>query len=189
MAISLNLLHCFDDIYVVSGEAKMALAEICSIRSYKRNEIIQQPGSLCRTIYWVIQGIARIYYYKDAIEITEHFSAAGDVIVRAESLFTAQPVSKGIQTIIAAEILAIDAPALFRLYDEHHDLERLFRLIFEREYVNTVKRIESLQFKTARERYIDLTENTDLIRRVPLKHIASFLGITQVTLSRIRAEI
>jgi CRP-like cAMP-binding protein len=189
MPISPTSLNGFDEIQRLSMEAKEALAKISRIKQYKRHEIVQQPGSLCRTVYWVIQGIARIYYFKDGNEITEHFSAAGDVIVRAESLFTAQPASKGIQTVTDADILAIDAPALFCLYDTHHDLERLFRLIFEREYVNTVKRIESLQFKSARERYLELTENTDIIRRVPLKYIASYLGITQVTLSRIRSGL
>jgi CRP-like cAMP-binding protein len=60
--------------------------------------------------------------------------------------------------------------------------------LFEKEYVNTVKRLESLQFKTAKERYQELLETTNFVQKIPLKHIASYLGITQVSLSRIRAE-
>ena len=71
----------------------------------------------------------------------------------------------------------------------HHDLERLFRKIIESSYVNTVNRIESLQFHTADERYLDLLkEHKDVLKRVPLKYIASYLGITPVSLSRIRAH-
>ena len=60
---------------------------------------------------------------------------------------------------------------------------------FEKEYINTVKRIESLQFKTAKERYAELLETTDYIQKIPLKYLATYLGITQVSLSRIRADM
>lgn len=83
----------------------------------------------------------------------------------------------------------MNSDSLFKLYDKHHDIERLFRLLFEREYVNTVKRIESLQFKSAKERYVELLETTNYLQKIPLKHIASYLGITQVSLSRIRADL
>ncbi len=136
-----------------------------------------------------MSGVARIYYYKDGIDITEHFAFENDIIVRAESLFTGKPTSKGIQAIDKTTMIAIDSESLFQLYDTHHDIERLFRLIFEREYVQTVRRIESLQFKTAKERYLELLETTDFVQRIPLKYVASYLGVTQVSLSRIRSEI
>ncbi len=56
-------------------------------------------------------------------------------------------------------------------------------------YVDTVKRLESIQFHTAEERYLQLLKTPNMLKRVPLKHIASYLGITQVSLSRIRANI
>jgi hypothetical protein len=66
-------------------------------------------------------------------------------------------------------------------------IERLFRKIFEVAYVDTINRIESLQFHSAEERYKALLrEAPDVLKRVPLKYVASFLGITQVSLSRIR---
>ena len=86
-------------------------------------------------------------------------------------------------------ICALDSSSLFSLYDKYHDLERLFRIIIEQEYVNTIRRLESLQFKSAKERYLDLLHSTDLVQKIPLKYISSYLGITQVSLSRIRAEL
>jgi CRP-like cAMP-binding protein len=65
----------------------------------------------------------------------------------------------------------------------------LFRLIFETAYVKTIRRMESIQFHSAEERYKDLLKTTDIVQRIPLKHIASYLGITQVSLSRIRAQM
>lgn len=185
----MNFIEHIDHIYKVSNEAKKALSSIITTKHFNKNEIIQDINTSCRTVYIVQTGCARIFYYKDGIDITEHFAFENELIVRAESLFSGNPTSKGIQAIDDTNMLAINSESLFKLYDQYHDLERLFRLIFEKEYVNTVRRIESLQFKSAKERYLDLLESTNYVQTIPLKYIASYLGITQVSLSRIRAEI
>lgn len=185
----MDLFSFFDRIYKIRPLAKEALEQITSVRSYSKNDIIQDIGSRCKTIYFVQEGCARIFYYKNGNDITEHFAFENDLIVRAESLFTGKPTSKGIQAISKAKIIGINSDALFKLYDKHNDIERLFRILFESEYVNTVKRIESLQFNTAKERYLELLNTTDYVQKIPLKYIATYLGITQVSLSRIRAEI
>ena len=96
---------------------------------------------------------------------------------------------KGIQVLEDAQVWSISTQKLFALYDTHRDLERLFTRMFERSYVQTIQRIENLQFHTAEERYALLAkEQPEVLRRSPLKFIASFLGITQVSLSRIRAK-
>lgn len=184
-----NLFAFLDTIYPISAKAKEALKQLIREQRHAKNEIVQGIGSRCRTVYLVKTGGARIFYYKDGNDITEHFAFENELIVRAESLFTGNPTSKGIQAIDDTTLLAIDSEKLFQLYDQHHDLERLFRLIFEREYVHTVKRLESLQFKSARERYLELLETTDFVQKIPLKYIASYLGITQVSLSRIRSSL
>ena len=126
---------------------------------------------------------------KEDIDITESFEFENAFVARAESLFTGKPSLKAIQAIEDSSLIAIDSNKLFQLFDRHHDLERLFRKIIEASYVNTVNRIESLQFHTADERYHDLLkEHKDVLKRVPLKYIASYLGITPVSLSRIRAQ-
>jgi CRP-like cAMP-binding protein len=181
--------NLFESVYKISAAASADLESILQERIYPKNDIVQNIGSVCRTIYIVQSGAARIFYYKDGHDITEHFAFENEMIVRAESLFTGMPTSKGIQTLEKTKMLSIDAVALFQLFDQHHDLERLFRLLVEREYVNTVRRLESLQFKSAKERYLELLHTTDYVQKIPLKHIASFLGITQVSLSRIRSEL
>jgi CRP-like cAMP-binding protein len=186
--MSHELFAYFDTIYQLELEARNALYARITERSYAKNELIQAIGSRCRTLYFVKTGAARIFYYKDGTDITEHFAFENDLIVRVESLFTGQPTAKGIQAIANTVLLAIDSQSLFELYDQYHSIERLFRLLFENEHVNTVKRIESLQFKSAKERYTDLVASTDYVQKIPLKYVASYLGVTQVTLSRIRAD-
>ncbi len=185
----MDLVSYFQTIVPLSPTAQDALEALITTRSYRKNDIIQEIGSTCRTLYIVKSGCARIFYWKDGNDITEHFSFPQELIVRAESLFTGKPTSKGIQAITDTELYAIDSLALFKLYDQHHDIERLFRILFEQEYVNTIKRIESLQFHTAKERYLELLKSTQYVQHIPLKYIASYLGITQVSLSRIRADL
>jgi CRP-like cAMP-binding protein len=185
----MDIFSFFNSIYKLSDGAKEALKQTIHTKSYAKNEIIQEIGSSCKTVYLVKDGCARIFYYKDGNDITEHFAFENELIVRAESLFTGKATSKGIQAIDETTFISIDSDALFKLYDKYHDVERLFRLLFEREYVNTVKRIESLQFKSAKERYLELLETTDYVQKIPLKYISTYLGITPVSLSRIRADV
>ncbi|AEE49642.1 Crp/Fnr family transcriptional regulator [Haliscomenobacter hydrossis] len=183
-----DLLNYFQKFQHLTQECQTQLLAISKLLYLKKNETLQPIGHTCKTIYFVQKGIARIFYYKDGIDITECFAAENHIIARVESLFTQRPSQKGIQIIEASEIIAINATKLFALYDQYPSIERLFRKIFEQGYVETVNRLESLQFYSAEERYLNLLhEMPNLLQRVPLKYIASYLGITQVSLSRIRA--
>jgi CRP-like cAMP-binding protein len=183
------LFQYFKNFNPLSKEAEQAIAGISKIISIKKNIDLQPIGYTCKTIYFINKGVARIYYYKDGIDITEGFYFENNIIARVESLFTGKPSRKAIQILEDAEIVAIDANALFKLYDSFPEIERLFRKIFEAGYVDTLNRIEGIQFHTAEERYKALlNEANDVLKKVPLKYVASYLGITQVSLSRIRAQ-
>ena len=173
----------------LSKEAEQAIAGISSIVTIQKNKYLQPIGHTCKTIYFIKQGVARIYYFKDGIDITESFFFENSIIARVESLFTGKPSRKAIQILEDAEIVAINASQLFKLYDSFPEIERLFRKIFEAAYVDTVNRIEGIQFHSAEERYNALlSEAPNVLMRVPLKYVASYLGITQVSLSRIRGH-
>lgn len=173
----------------LSSEAENAIAEISNSISIKRNKDLQPIGHTCKTIYFIKKGIARIYYFKDGIDITESFFFENNLIARVESLFTGKPSRKAIQILEDSEIIGINANKLFKLYDSFPEIERLFRKIFEAAYVETVIRIEGIQFHSAEERYNALiSEAPNVLIKVPLKYVASYLGITQVSLCRIRSH-
>ncbi len=181
------LFDFFKKYNTLSKEAENAIAEISKIVVIKKNRDLQLIGHTCKTIYFINKGVARIYYFKDGTDITESFAFENNIIARVESLFTGKPSRKAIQILEDSEIIAINSILLFKLYDKYPEIERLFRLIVESAYVNTVNRIEGIQFHTAEERYNALIkESPNVLQRVPLKYIASYLGITQVSLSRIR---
>ena len=169
-----------------SYDAFIGLASHINI---SKNDYLQRAGQTCRTIYFVEEGIARIYYDKEGKEVTEYCAFENDLIIRAESLFTGMPSRKAIQAITDTKFLAIPANLLFQLFEEHRDIERLFGRMVQQAWVESIARLESLQFNTAEERYRLLIQNSPkIIREIPLKYVASYLGITQVSLSRIRAR-
>jgi CRP-like cAMP-binding protein len=183
------LFSYFNQFQKLNPKAEEAIGNICSDVHIPKNKDLQAIGHTCRTIYFVKRGMARIYYYKDGTDITESFAFENSLIARVESLFTGKPSKKGIQVLEDSDFIGISSPALIGLYDSYPEIERLFRKVFEAAYVETVNRLESIQFHSAEERYRDLLKTSpDILQRMPLKHIASYLGITQVSLSRIRAK-
>ena len=188
-SVMTSLFQYFKKYNPLSQEAEQAIAGISSMITIKKNKDLQPIGHTCKTIYFIKKGVARIYYFKDEIDVTESFSFENNIIARVESLFSGKPSRKAIQVLEDAEIIAINAPGLFKLYDDFPGIERLFRKIFEAGYVETVNRIEGMQFHSAEERYNALlNEAPNVLMRVPLKYVASYLGITQVSLSRIRGH-
>lgn len=184
-----QLFKYFDRFNTLTLQEKEAISNISVMIHVPKNTDLHPIGNTCRTIYFMKKGIARVYYFKDSTEVTESFSFENSILARVESLFSGRPSKKGIQVLEDSELIVMDAVKLFKLYDSYQGIERLFRKIFEAAYVDTVNRIESLQFHTAEERYKALMEEApSIINRVPLKCIASYLGITQVSLSRIRAH-
>ena len=174
----------------LSTKGKHAIANLCAPTQIRKNYDLQTTGQTCKTIYFVQTGAARIYYYKNGKEVTEYFAFENDLIIRAESLFTGKPSTKAIQAVSDTLFVALPSHSLFALFDKHRDIERLFRKIVEHSYVDTINRLESLQFHSAEERYESLMgKSPEVIQKIPLKHIASYLGITQVSLSRIRAKM
>jgi CRP-like cAMP-binding protein len=185
-----GFLSFLQKIQPLSLEAFNAILSLCSLVPIQKNQNLQEIGQRCKTIYFVKDGLARIFYLKDGVEVTEYFAFENDLIIRAESLFTKKPSRKAIQALEDTVFIGIPADLLFSLFDVYPQIERLFRKIIEQAYVHAVNRMEAIQFHSAEERYAQLLEEKpDLIKRIPLKHIASYLGITQVSLSRIRAAI
>lgn len=176
-------------IQTLSGEEMKVIRECCSQLKIQKNEELQPVGHTCKTIYFVVEGMLRICYLKNGSDITESFEPESSIVARAESLFAGVPSKKAIHGVERSELIAINAVKLYESFDRYPKIERLFRKIFEQQYVRTIHRLESLQFNSPEERYKLLMEGQpDILKRVPLKHIASYLGMTQVSLSRIRAR-
>lgn len=182
-----SLISYFNQIQALSKEAENEIRYISKLIEVKKNSILQPIGHTCNTIYFLKTGVARIYYFKEDNEITESFSFENSIVVRYESLFTNRPSKKAIQILEDSEIISVDAVSFFGLFKRFTELEGLFNKIIKSALLENINRVESIQFHTAEERYnMLIKEAPNVLKRVPLKHIASYLGITPVSLSRIR---
>lgn len=139
--------------------------------------------------YFIEKGITRIYYYKNGKEITEWIAMDSQFFLSITSFFQRQPSHLIIQTLETSEVFGIDHNSFMALADNHHEIERLLRKIVTGSLILSQIRMQSIQFETAHHRYEKLLKDSpDIIKRVPLSFIASFLGVTLETLSRIRSS-
>lgn len=152
----------------------------------KGNFLIKE-GSICRHLYFLESGCLRGYFNLDGKEVTHWFAFENHFVTSFFSFVTRKPCVENIQCIEDCTLWAVHYDDLQRLYRDHTDMERLGRIMNERYYVMLEERFVGNHFKEARERYENLiTHAPHIVQRVPLGYIASYLGMTQETLSRIR---
>lgn len=160
----------------------------CKTFSYSKGEHLLEAGQVCQYLYFVKSGIGKVYYLKDGKEIIDWISDEGNLFTAVTSFLTQTPSLHYIKLIEDSELIGISYTDLEELYSKYHDVERLGRQLTTMALVQLQDRINSMQFETAKERYEDfLVRYPNCINRIPLGDLASYLGMTQVTLSRVRA--
>jgi CRP-like cAMP-binding protein len=156
--------------------------------SVPKDHFLVREREVCDYIFFIRKGIARIYYYKDNREITEWIAMDEQFFLSIISFFERTPSRLIIQTLEPAEVMGIHYNDLIRLAAQHHEVETLFRKMMTGSLILSQYRMDSIQFESAQQRYEKLLQTSPrIIQRVPLSHIASFLGVTLETLSRIRS--
>jgi CRP-like cAMP-binding protein len=144
-------------------------------------------GKVCNQVYFLEKGCLRGFYNLDGKEITYWFAFENSFVTSFFSFISRKPGMENIQLIEDCTLWGISHEHLQELYDKHKDIERLGRVMHERYYVRLEERFVNNHFKEARERYENLlSQSPHILQRVPLGYVASYLGITQETLSRIR---
>lgn len=185
-----QLLNHIKDYSPISGEAQQALENCFEEIILPKNEYLLSEGNISRHLYFLQQGALRGYYTLDGKEITHWFGFENDFVTSFHSFITQEPAVENIQLLEGSILWAISKDTLTGLFDQYHEIERLVRIIYEKYYIRLEERFVNAQFKTASERYEQLLLQTPhILERVPLGHIASYLGISQETLSRIRSRI
>lgn len=158
--------------------------------SLPKGHVLVQCGDICRNVYYVEKGLARTFYLKDGKEVTERFRTENMFTCSMSGHVTNTPDGRQIELLEPSVIWSLPYAELEKLYDRYHEIERLGRYLITQEMVEMHRRLTELQFIPAQERYNNLLSgNPSLLQRVPLGLISSYLGITQETLSRIRAKV
>lgn len=166
------------------------LQAILTRRFLRKGEFVLRGGEVCNHVTFINKGFIRVYNIVNDNELTINFSFEGNFFTDFASLVTRTPTTDYMVAMEDLEIFQIQYDDLQRLYDTSPVWQKFGRLIAEAVLVFVVARNKSLLFNTPEERYIMLMkERPKVMANVPLKYIASYLGITPEALSRIRKRM
>ncbi len=158
--------------------------------SLPKNTQILSQGKTCKYLYFIEKGLGRSYYINEkGKDVTVWFFSDQNIMVSVESFFQQKSSLYQMELLEDSQLYRISYSDLHKLFDKYHEMERFGRLVAIQLLSNLVEKLNAIQFQTAKQRYQFLIQKyPDIAYRAPLGHIASYLGITQETLSRIRAE-
>ena len=140
-------------------------------------------------MYFIKSGLLRTYFLKDGKEISEYFSGEHEWVNSPKSFILQTKEMYYIDAIEDTETLVLGVEDLVFLFDHFPEMERYARLSMGSTFGHLMERIASMRFTTAKEKYDHFcTSYAAIYHRIPLGMVASYLGITQETLSRIRAK-
>lgn len=157
-------------------------------RTLKKKDHFVREGEVCRSVGFIAKGCIRLYYIRDGEDITKDFNFETNFCGSHASFSMQQPSRFNIVAMEDVLLYEISRSDLYALYDKYKSFERLGRLLMERMFDRKEQREASFLLDNAEKRYEALLNaHPEITQRIPLKYIASYLGITAETLSRLRA--
>lgn len=184
-----TLQNAIEKISSLDAASKPGFLKAWQVWQVPKDFLLLKENTVSDYIYFLEKGIARIFYHKNEKEVTEWIALGGQFFLSITSFFQRSPSHLMIQTLTPSTVYGIHHDDLMKLVDQHRDVERLLRKMVTASLILSQERMYSIQFETAQQRYDNLLQNhPQIIQQVPLTYIASFLGITLETLSRIRSR-
>jgi CRP-like cAMP-binding protein len=170
--------------------------ELKDILSYFQKEIIQKnetilkEGQVCHRLYFLEKGVGRSYHINsNGKYVTQWFFGEGSFMTSLESYFQESPSLSYLEILETSTVYSITKENIDLLFDKYHKMEKFGRIISTEMTTKISNKLNAIQFQTASDRYkYMLKEFPNISNRVSLGDIASYLGITQETLSRIRKK-
>lgn len=172
------------------AESAAAINAITVHKQLSKHTSLLQNGDVCKEFHFIEKGIARVFYYKDGKEVTAWFAGENQIVSAIDSLFTGNASSYNIEVLEDSSIWSLQYNKIEPVFLDHPIVERLGRLLITQNYLLLDERMKLFAFCTAEERYERLLlQIPDILQRVKLGQIASYLGISQEHLSRIRGRM
>jgi CRP-like cAMP-binding protein len=171
------------------GDALHKLLNQLERKCLPKGHLLIREGKLEKYFYFLEQGVARTFCTRQDRQVTICFNEAGSILLSLKSYFARQPGYESVDLLEDAVVYQIGQDALLSFFETDINLANWGRKMAELEFIKADERFMSQRFLTATERYHRFIEDyPNLMNRISLGHIASYLGISQVTLSRIRAN-
>lgn len=177
-------------IYPLSDKLQEALSTYCEIIELPKRHLLLSEGQRSDYVYFVIQGLLRMYYLKDGMEITSRFMQEQHIVIAIPAFYTRKPAYEFIETLEPCTLGCIHYDTLQKLFREHMEFNYIARVWTEHYCSMSEQRLYLLRKQSAEGRYLYFMENyPSLLQRVPLKYIATYLGMNLETLSRVRKKL
>ena len=175
----------------LSLEDAGSLIKSAKSKSFKKKEIIIEEGALKMDVYFLRSGLVRVYCINDkGDEITFGLISENQILTNIDIILFEQPSRFYYECIEDTKTFSIDFDKVQNIIERNPKLERNRKFFARNAMKKMLQRLETFVLLNPEERYLDYIEkNPTLINRVPDKYIANVLGITPVSLSRIRARI
>lgn len=186
----MDIKEIIDRRHILPDESLALLCRSMELVHYPKGHHVLEIGKIERDIYFISKGIVRAFTLVNGKEVTFWVGKEGATIVSMMGYVKNEPGYETMELMEDSELYVIKRAKLQQLYNEDIHIANWGRRFAETELLDAEVRVITLLLATATERYRDLLDNqSDLLQRLPLGCIASYLGITQVSLSRIRASI
>lgn len=168
-------------------ETTALLSRWTNRQSLKRNDFLIQKGQTESALFYVLSGSMRIYFPHKDEEICVGFAHEHNLICSYPSFIRQQPSDYYIQALGKTEVVSIRRSDFYGLFDAHHSIERIWRMLEEEALLGKIERETEMLTFAPEERYKRLMDRSPhVFRTIPRKYIASYLRMTPETLSRIK---
>ncbi|MDQ3844678.1 MAG: Crp/Fnr family transcriptional regulator [Bacteroidota bacterium] len=184
-----ELIDYLNAIHPLSPELQEHLLQILKTRKLHKKEYLLKAGHICRNICFIQSGLLRCFYSIDNKEVNSWFMKEGDIIVSVESFFDQKASYESIQALEETQLFCIEHAQLEHIYHTYPEFNYVARVLLQKYYKQSEQRLYSLRMKRSQERYDYLMKHfPELILRVPAKHLATYIGMAEETVSRIRSQ-
>jgi len=156
-----------------------------------KGDYFVNEGEVCYQIAYIQSGLLRTYYYNEKAEgVTSCFCSAGSLTTSYKSFILKTPSTLSIKALTDCELLVLESDDLDQLYEKYTVWQSIGRSVAEQEYILMEQYASVLNNETAKQKYLRLLEEQpDVLSSANVEDIASYLGVTRRTLSRIRKEM
>lgn len=186
-----KVIHYFQQFNILTNEDLEGIEQYYTVKKIAKSEFWIEDGQICKEVAFVISGILRSFYTSSEGEEHTYCITFPDNMMTAYTSFIREiPSIENIQAITDVEVLIISKEDIDKLAAKNINWMTILKMIAEEQYIELENRIFQLQRDSATTRYLQLLENKPAyIQQIPLHYLASYLGITQRHLSRIRKQI
>ncbi len=183
-----EIIQHFSRYIAVSDQLKNELINRIKFQSFKKGCLIHHADKICVESHFIQKGILRLYFLKNGKQISEYFCGEGEWVNSPRSFMFREIDHYYIDALEDSDVFTLQVEDLMFLFDNFPEMERYARLSMGTMLYQLIERITSMQFSSAKEKHEHFCRTYKKIHpRLPLGMVASYLGITQETLSRVRA--